>query len=105
MVNGIPIAGLFKISGLFAEINNGIITSLETNGAIHMDNGQTLRINDPNAVYSAGYTLSPEFTADDQNPSVTGRLHCFYTRLQKDPNPPLSILWIPNVRAALSRRH
>jgi hypothetical protein len=33
-------------------------------------NGPTIRINDPNAVYSAGYTLDPFFTADDENPSI-----------------------------------
>lgn len=86
VVNGVPIAALFKISGLFGEVNNGVITSLEPNGAIHLDNGQTLRINDPNSVYSAGYSLSPEFTADDQNPSITGELRCYRIIFPKLPN-------------------
>jgi len=33
--------------------------------------GPTIRINDPNAVFSSGYTLNPDFTADDENPSIT----------------------------------
>lgn len=34
-------------------------------------NGPTIRINDPNSVYSAGYTEDPFFTADDENPSIS----------------------------------
>ena len=34
-------------------------------------NGPTLRINDPNAVFSVGYTAAPFFTADDESPSIT----------------------------------
>lgn len=33
--------------------------------------GPTIKINDPNKVYSVGYTGNPLFTADDKNPSIT----------------------------------
>lgn len=66
-----PIAGLVSIAQFSLETNNGVIASLDVDGSIRMVGGQTVRINDPNAVYSAGYTLNPAFTADDQNPSVT----------------------------------
>ncbi|KAE9992619.1 hypothetical protein EG327_008362 [Venturia inaequalis] len=68
--NSVHIAGLFSISQFSLEINMGKIESLATNGAIKILNGPTIRINDPNAVYSAGYTLDPFFTADDENPSI-----------------------------------
>lgn len=66
------IAGLVQISQLLGATNSGIIKSLSFDGTITLESGQTIRINDPNAVYSAGYTAKPEFTADDQNPSITG---------------------------------
>jgi hypothetical protein len=40
-------------------------------GSIKIVGGPTIRINDPNGVFGAPYTLLPEFTADDENPSVT----------------------------------
>lgn len=42
--------------------------------------GPTIRINDPNGVYGQPYIKSPEFTADDENPSITafsGFRKCF----------------------------
>ena len=45
---------------------------MDFDGKITLESGEVVRINDPNAVYSAGYTAKPEFTADDQNPSVSG---------------------------------
>lgn len=53
------------------EFASGIIDSLNFDGRIVIENGPTLRINDPNAVYSAGFTTIPMFTADDENPSIT----------------------------------
>ena len=38
---------------------------------MQITNGPTIRINDPNAVYSAGYKGRPFMTADDQNPSIS----------------------------------
>ncbi|TLD05612.1 uncharacterized protein E2P81_ATG10342, partial [Venturia nashicola] len=70
-VDGVAIAGLVQISQLLGATNSGIIKSLSFDGTITLESGQTIRINDPNAVYSAGYTAKPEFTADDQNPSIT----------------------------------
>ena len=50
-----------------------MIKSLDNDGKITLEGGQVVRINDPNAVFSAGYKSKPEFTADDVNPSVTGK--------------------------------
>lgn len=49
-----------------------MIDSLSFDGTIKLVGGQVVRINDPNAVYSAGYGERKEFTADDANPSVSG---------------------------------
>ena len=63
-----------QIAQFALEFNSGKIASLETNGKITLEGGQVVRINDPNAVFSAGYKEHPFFTADDVNPSVTGEL-------------------------------
>lgn len=70
-MNGNAIAAQIRISQLLAQISNGYIESLGTDGAIKIVDGPTIRINDPNAIFSAGYTNVPMFTADDQNPSIT----------------------------------
>lgn len=72
-VDGVAIAGLVQTSQLLTATNGGIIKSLGFDGKITLESGQVVRINDPNAVYSAGYTAKPAFTADDQNPSITGK--------------------------------
>jgi hypothetical protein len=72
-VNGQAIAGIVQIAQFALEANSGKIKSLEHDGKITLEGGQVVRINDPNAVFSAGYKLHPEFTADDVNPSVTGK--------------------------------
>ncbi|KAF2716562.1 hypothetical protein K431DRAFT_298558 [Polychaeton citri CBS 116435] len=71
VVDGKAIAGMVNIGQFLLETNSGIISGLDFNGLITMDNGQKIRINDPNGVYSAGYKLRPEFTADDVSPSIT----------------------------------
>jgi hypothetical protein len=71
-VDGVAIAGQVQIAQFSLEANSGMIKSLDTDGKITLEGGQVVRINDPNAVFSAGYTSRPEFTADDVNPSVTG---------------------------------
>ncbi|KAM0718208.1 hypothetical protein Q7P37_006540 [Cladosporium fusiforme] len=68
------IAGLVSISQLQGATDNGIIDTLGTDGKITLKGGQVIRINDPNAVYSAGYDLHPAYTADDENPSIIGKL-------------------------------
>ena len=72
-VDGKAIAGIVQIAQFALEANSGKIKSLDTDGKITLEGGQVVRINDPNAVFSAGYKLWPEFTADDVNPSVTGK--------------------------------
>jgi hypothetical protein len=61
-----------QTSQLLVAGNGGIIKTLGFDGKITLESGQVVRINDPNAVYSAGYTAKPAFTADDQNPSISG---------------------------------
>ena len=71
---------------------SGVIERLEFDGAIKIKNGPTLRINDPNAKYSKGFTALPFFTADDENPSITsfsGFPVCVPRELV-DPKCPLS---------------
>jgi hypothetical protein len=70
-VDEVAIAGLVQISQFLLNTNDGTIASLGFDGKITLTSGQVLRINDPNAVYSAGYTNMPEFTADDENPSIS----------------------------------
>ncbi|TKX27708.1 hypothetical protein C1H76_0135 [Elsinoe australis] len=70
-VDDVAIAGQVQIAQYLLSANAGTIASLAFDGKITLTTGQVLRINDPNAVYSAGYKLRPEFTADDQNPSIT----------------------------------
>ncbi|OQN98878.1 hypothetical protein B0A48_15224 [Cryoendolithus antarcticus] len=68
-VNNLAIAGMASIAQFGLEANQGVIASLDFDGRIHMVSGQVVRINDPKAVYSAGYTALPAFTADDENPT------------------------------------
>jgi len=72
-VDGVAIAGQVQIAQFSLEANSGMIKSLDNDGKITLEGGQVVRINDPNAVFSAGYRSNPEFTADDINPSVTGK--------------------------------
>lgn len=71
IVNDVIIAGQFSISQLDLAFASGVIDSLNVDGRIKIKNGPTIRINDPRAKYSAGYTGLPFFTADDENPSIT----------------------------------
>lgn len=66
-----PIAGQVYISQFFTEANQGFISQVNNDGSMQIANGPVIRINDPNAIYSAGYTANPFFTADDENPSVS----------------------------------
>lgn len=71
VVDGKRIAAQVSISQFMLEGDTGFVESVEFDGRIKIRGGPTLRINDPNAVYSAGYKTHPFFTADDANPSIT----------------------------------
>lgn len=71
VVDGTPIAAQISIAQFFLEGATGHVESVEFDGRIKIKGGPTLRINDPNGVYSAGYKAHPFFTADDANPSIT----------------------------------
>ncbi|KAK6066366.1 hypothetical protein SCUP515_10682 [Seiridium cupressi] len=71
VVSGKPIAGQVYISQLFTQGSSGFIEKVNFDGSIKIANGPAIRINDPNAVYSVGYTGSPFMTADDENPSIS----------------------------------
>ncbi|KAK8016147.1 hypothetical protein PG993_014336 [Apiospora rasikravindrae] len=68
---GGPIAAQVYVSSLFTQGSSGFISQVNFDGTMKIANGPTIRINDPNAVYSSGYTESPFMTADDQNPSIS----------------------------------
>lgn len=89
-----------QIAQFALEFNSGKIKSLETDGKITLEGGQVVRINDPNAVFSAGYTKHPFFTADDVNPSVTGMSTMWlrgFVACPSNPDPFDSIQWLPDV--------
>ena len=84
VVDGKPIAGMIQLSQLLLQGGDGTISALATDGLITLSTGQKLRINDPNGIYSAGYTAKPLFTADDVNPSVSGTVTL--SSILKSPN-------------------
>jgi hypothetical protein len=102
VVKGNAIAGLFSISRLLLQSGSGIISSLASDGAITLDSGQVLRINDPNAVYSAGSTSLPEFTADDENPSIACK-HMGACRFVLETDCRISLEWLSYVRASRTK--
>jgi len=102
-VDGTAIAGLVQVSQLLAAGNGGIIKSLTFDGKITLESGQVVRINDPNAVYSAGYTAKPAFTADDQNPSISGESLSAPEHCEKRLTNLHSLQWIPHVCASLGQ--
>ncbi|KAB5522136.1 hypothetical protein GE09DRAFT_501728 [Coniochaeta sp. 2T2.1] len=71
IVSGTPLAAQISIAQFELTAGTGYIDSVNDDGRIVLRGGPTLRINDPNAVYSVGYTGQPFFTADDANPSIT----------------------------------
>ncbi len=71
MVNGQgAVAAQISCAQFLLEISQGYIAAVNFDGTMQIASGPVIRINDPNAVYSVGYTAAPLFTADDQNPSV-----------------------------------
>ncbi|KAK5673937.1 hypothetical protein LTS10_013291 [Elasticomyces elasticus] len=71
IVEGKGIAAMVDIAQFLLQGGTGVIASVATTGLITLTTGQKLRINDPNGIFSVGYTARPLFTADDENPSVT----------------------------------
>ncbi|KAG9857354.1 hypothetical protein KCU98_g874, partial [Aureobasidium melanogenum] len=72
VVNGKAIAGLVKIGEYLLQFSSGTVESIDSAaGTMKIKGGPTLIINDPNGVYSVGYTKSPLYTSDDENPSIT----------------------------------
>ncbi|TRX97750.1 hypothetical protein FHL15_001505 [Xylaria flabelliformis] len=71
-INGVPIAAQILTYEFFEGLASGFIESIDfADGSMQIRNGPILRINDPNAVFSVGYTEAPFFTADDESPSIT----------------------------------
>ena len=92
-VKGQAIAGIVQMSQLLLQGGTGYIDAIDgSTGTMHITGGPTIRINDPNGVYGVAYTDKPEFTADDENPSIvafSGFPMCI-PRNDTDPLCPLS---------------
>ncbi|KAF2019905.1 hypothetical protein BU24DRAFT_387059 [Aaosphaeria arxii CBS 175.79] len=71
-INGHPIAAQVLAYEFFEGLNSGFIESIDfADGSMKIVSGPTVRISDPNAVFSIGYTGAPFFTADDESPSIS----------------------------------
>ncbi|KAK4672062.1 hypothetical protein QC764_611180 [Podospora pseudoanserina] len=70
IVNGVSIAAQIIVQEFAMEINQGYIEEINFDGTMKILNGPIIRINDPNAVFSVGYS-SPFMVADDKSPSVS----------------------------------
>ncbi|KAH9999563.1 hypothetical protein F4779DRAFT_622692 [Xylariaceae sp. FL0662B] len=71
-INGQPIAAQILTYEFFEGMSSGFIESINfEDGSMKISNGPTLRISDPNAVFTIGYTEAPFFTADDESPSIS----------------------------------
>ncbi|KAK0744253.1 hypothetical protein B0T18DRAFT_470350 [Schizothecium vesticola] len=70
IVDGIPLAAQIIVTEFAMETNQGYIDQTNFDGTIAIRNGPTIRINDPNAVFSAGFSL-PFMVADDKSPSIS----------------------------------
>lgn len=67
-----PTAAQIIAYEFFEGLSSGFIESIDfENGTMKIRSGPTLRISDPNAVFSVGYDGAPFFTADDESPSVS----------------------------------
>jgi hypothetical protein len=68
----VPIAAQIIAYEFFEGLSSGFIESIDfADGSMKIASGPTLRISDPNAVFSVGYTEAPFFTADDESPSIS----------------------------------
>ncbi|KAK4675057.1 hypothetical protein QC764_501720 [Podospora pseudoanserina] len=92
-IEGDPRVGQVVITEFFEGLSFGFIESLNyTDGSMKIENGPTVRISDPNGVFSVGYDGASFMTADDQSPSITafsGFPMCI-PRNGSDPLCPLS---------------
>ncbi|ORY59203.1 uncharacterized protein BCR38DRAFT_412908 [Pseudomassariella vexata] len=82
-----PIAAQVDIAQFATQSSVGFISKVNYDSNMEIANGPLIRINDPNAVYSAGYAGSPFLKADDENPSISsfsGFSMCV-PRMAKDP--------------------
>ncbi|KAK0612634.1 hypothetical protein B0T17DRAFT_610700 [Bombardia bombarda] len=70
IVDGVAIAAQVIVTEFSLETNQGYIDEISFDGTIKIRNGPNIRINDPNAVFSAGFS-APFMVADDVNPSVS----------------------------------
>ncbi|KAF2641869.1 hypothetical protein P280DRAFT_541331 [Massarina eburnea CBS 473.64] len=71
-VNGLPIAAQVITYEFFEGLSSGFIESIDfADGSLKIAGGPTVRISDPNAVFSVGNTVAPFFTADDESPSIS----------------------------------
>ncbi|CAI6339435.1 unnamed protein product [Periconia digitata] len=71
-INGRPIAGQIITYQFFEGLSSGFIESIDfADGSMQIASGPKLRISDPNAVFSVGYSEAPFFTADDESPSIS----------------------------------
>jgi hypothetical protein len=93
-VGGVAIAAQVQIAENLANFGQGYIDTINyEDGSMKIVGGPTIRINDPNAVFSVGHTAAPAaYTADDESPSITsfsGFPMCI-PRNSTDPLCPLS---------------
>jgi len=71
-INGVPRVAQIQLYEFFEGMASGFIESINhADGSMKIQNGPTVRINDPNGVFSVGYTGAPLMTADDISPSIT----------------------------------
>ncbi|KAF6805575.1 hypothetical protein CMUS01_14582 [Colletotrichum musicola] len=71
-INGEPRVAQVQLYEFFEGFSSGFVESVDfADGSLKIQNGPTVRISDPNAVFSKGYTGAPLMTADDQSPSIT----------------------------------
>ncbi|ORY03223.1 hypothetical protein BCR34DRAFT_492561 [Clohesyomyces aquaticus] len=71
VVNGQAIAAQIQLAQYLLEAGQGYIETVDTaDGSLKIRGGPTVRINDPNGVFSKGTTGNELFTADDANPSI-----------------------------------
>jgi hypothetical protein len=72
VVNGQAIAAQIQIAQFLVEFNEGYIESVNiADGSMKLVSGPTIRINDPDAVYSKGFTGASLFAADAENPTIS----------------------------------
>ncbi|KAH6693874.1 hypothetical protein F5X68DRAFT_248364 [Plectosphaerella plurivora] len=81
------------VTEFFEGLSSGYIESVNfEDGSLKIQNGPTVRISDPNGVFSVGYDGAPFMTADDESPSISsfsGFPMCI-PRNSTDPLCPLS---------------